>query len=205
MKVNTNTWNKIRYSLYAHGYDIGARLLDKHRKKSIELLNIKPKKKVLIIGAGTGLDLEHMPLGCEIIATDICPTMIAKINKRNTEFNHKLQTMVMDGQNLDFEDNSFDFVILNLILTVIPNPIACIKEAERVLKPNTYAMVFDKFVKENQKISRFRKTANLFTNLLFSNITLKFEPLINHTSFTKITDIDVNLKSNFRLIKLYKN
>jgi phosphatidylethanolamine/phosphatidyl-N-methylethanolamine N-methyltransferase len=40
----------------------------------------------------------------------------------------------MDGQDLIFEDKTFDYVILHLILAVIPDPEKCLLEVERVLK-----------------------------------------------------------------------
>ena len=133
MRINTNTWNRIRYTLYTPGYDLIAQYFKDSRRKSIESLEIKSGDKVLIIGAGTGLDLEFLPKDCDIIATDITPSMIYRIKRRNRTLNRNVQAMVMDGQSLGFPDTSFDFVILHLILAVIPDPIACIKESERNL------------------------------------------------------------------------
>ena len=126
MRINTNTWNKIRYTLYTPGYDLIARHFKDSRKKSINSLGVKSGDKVLIIGAGTGLDLEFLPKDCLIIATDITPSMIDRIKKRNKILSRNVQAMVMDGQSLGFSDNSFDFIILHLILAVIPDSIACI-------------------------------------------------------------------------------
>ena len=100
MRINTNAWNKIRYTIYSPGYDLAAGILKESRKKSIESLNIKTGDKVLIIGAGTGLDLEFLPKNCLITATDITPSMINKINKRNKKLNRNVEALVMDGQNL---------------------------------------------------------------------------------------------------------
>ena len=66
MKINTNAWNRIRYTLYTPGYDLIARIFENSRRKSIESLQVIAGEKVLIIGAGTGLDLEFLPNDCEI-------------------------------------------------------------------------------------------------------------------------------------------
>ncbi len=83
MKINTNRWNKFRYTLYAPGYDLMGRYFKDPRKRSVESLNIKPGDKVLIIGAGTGLDLEFIHPECEITAIDITPSMIQRIKVQN--------------------------------------------------------------------------------------------------------------------------
>lgn len=204
MKINTNTWNKIRYTLYTPGYDLIARYFKASRTKSIDSLDLKPSDKVLIIGAGTGLDIEIIQTDCKIIATDITPSMIARIKKRNIKLKRNVEAIVMDGQALRYDDNSFDKIILHLILAVIPDPVACMKEAERALKPGGYIAVFDKFVRKNTKVSSIRRFANLLTNLIFSDITRDFESIVNKTGLLVISDIDADFKGNFRLIKMTK-
>lgn len=204
MRINTNTWNRIRYTLYAPGYDWAARILSKSRKKSIESLDIKPSDRILIVGAGTGLDLEYLPSNCEIVATDITPSMIERATKRNIKLKKNLKAVVMDGQALEFSDGSFDKVILHLILAVIPDPIRCIKESERVLKSGGAIVVYDKFVRKDQKVSLFRRFTNLFTNLFFSDITRDFESIAKSTNLVVVSDVDADFKGNFRLIKLKK-
>jgi len=205
MAINTNKWNKIRYTLYTPGYDFIAKYFRNSRKKSIESLNVKPGDKILIIGAGTGLDLEFFITDCEIFATDITPSMIERIIKRNMTLNRNVQATVMDGQSLSFANNTFDFVILHLILAVIPNSIACLNEAERVLKNHGQIAVFDKFVKKNKKVSTMRKIANILTNFLFTDITRNFESIVEKSELKILSDNDADFKGVFRLIKLEKN
>jgi len=204
MKINTNRWNRIRYTLYTPGYDIVARILKDSRRKSIDSLGIKPGDKVLILGAGTGLDLEFLPNDCEITAIDITPSMVERTIKRNNDFNLNLQAMVMDGQALEFADESFDKIILHLILSVIPDPVACIKEVERVLKVDGHAVVYDKFVRKGFTVSLVRRIANLFTNVLFSDITRNFESIASHTRLKVLSDVAADFNGNFRLIKMVK-
>ena len=87
---------------------------------------------------------------------------------------------------------------------MIPNPVACIKEAERVLKPGGYIVVFDKFVRKNTEVSFIRRFLNLLTNLIFSDITRNFESIVNKTGLVVISDIDADFNGNFRLIKMTK-
>ena len=204
MKINTNSWNKIRYTILTPVYDLIAGYFKESRKKSVDALEIKAGNKVLIVGAGTGLDLAFLPNDCEIVATDITPAMIERIKKRSSTSNRRVQAIVMDGQRLEFADNSFDKIILHLILAVIPDPIACIKESERVLKPGGHIVVFDKFVRRDTKPSILRRVANLLTNLIFTDITRNFESILSKSGLRMINDIDADFNGNFRLIKLTK-
>lgn len=204
MRINTNQWNKIRYTLYTPGYDLIAGFFKDSRKRSIESLGIASGDRVLIVGAGTGLDLEFMPNDCEIVATDITPAMIERLKKRHKPLGGQVQAIVMDGQALGFEDNSFDHIVLHLILAVIPDPVACIKESERVLKPGGQIVVFDKFIRKNSKISFVRRAANLLTNLFFTDITRDFESILNETKLTLLADDAADFNGNFRLIKVTK-
>lgn len=203
MKINTNTWNRIRYTLYAPGYDLAGKIFDSSRKKAISKLGIKEGDKVLIVGAGTGLDLEFMPSGCHITATDITPSMVEYTRKRNEKLNLNLTAMVMDGQKLQFPDNTFDKVILHLILAVIPEPHACIREAERVLKAGGNISVFDKFVPQGKQVSWVRKLLNPVATFFFTDVTRSFETIVSHTGLTIKTDT-TEFKGLFRSIILEK-
>ena len=204
MKINTNLLNKLRYTLYAPAYNWPAKLLDTSRKKAIAQLNPLSGEKILIVGGGTGMDLDYLPLGCIITATDITPAMIRQIEKRNRRLKHQLKVQVMDGQRLSFENETFDKIILHLIVSVIPDPILTVLETERVLKPGGKISVYDKFVHKNNQPSLLRKTLNLFTNLFFSDITRSFEQIVTQTQLKVISDEPADFGGNFRIILLEK-
>jgi ubiquinone/menaquinone biosynthesis C-methylase UbiE len=159
---------------------------------------------VLLIGAGTGLDLDFIPPASQITATDLTPAMVAKIKKRSQSLRLKVEALVMDGHHLRFADETFDKIILHLILAVIPDPNQCLQEAERVLKPGGKVAVFDKFLKPNQEISPARKFLNYFTNAFFSDITRHFEAIVAGTNLKIESDISADFGGNFRIITLSK-
>lgn len=201
---NTNHWNRFRYTLYAPGYDFAARIFSKSRNKSIRELEINSGDEVLIVGAGTGLDLEFITADCHITATDITPAMIVRTLKKNIHLRLDLKAEVMDGQHLNFPDRTADKIILHLILAVIPDPVACLKECERVLKPGGRITIFDKFVPKGRKLSFWRKIFNPITNLLFSDITRRFETIVSETNLLIESDLQADFNGNFRIIRLRK-
>ena len=87
----------------------------------------------------------------------------------------------MDGQALPFADESFDAVILHLIVAVIPDPRACLREAARVLRSGGRAAVLDKFVPDDQRPSAGRRALNVLTSTLFSDVTRQLGPLLADT------------------------
>ena len=205
MKVNTNKWNRIRYTVYAPIYDLIGSYFAASRKASVNSLGIESGEKVLIIGAGTGLDLEFFPPNCEITLTDITASMLERARKRNLKLKRNIIIHVMDGQNLDFPDGSFDKIVLHLILAVIPDPAACIREAERVLKKGGKVSVFDKFLGKNKKASLLRRFFNLFTSLLFSDISRDFESIHSKSNLRLVSDVPADFSGHFRRILLVKN
>jgi len=204
MRINTNIWNRIRYTLLSPWYDLVAKFFSPYRRISIDHAAIQPGDKVLLIGAGTGLDLEFIPAHADITATDITPAMLNQLKKRAAKLGLHVSVRIMDGQKLDFPDSHFDKIILHLILAVIPDPVACLKEAERVLKPEGTIAVFDKFLPAHQQPGWSRKALNLLTNLMATNINRKFGDIAAQTSLRVLKDIDAGFNGNLKFYILAK-
>ncbi len=201
--LSWNSWNRIRYTFYTPFYDVIAKVFKPYRKQSIDSLSIKDGSKVLIIGAGSGLDLEFLPENIDITAIDITPSMIRELEKKAHELHLTVNAQVMDGADLGFNDSSFDYVILHLILAVIPNPIACIKETERVLRPGGKAAIMDKFIPDKRKRNLILHILNPLANLLATNLTRDIDLILNSTNLQKKSDI--RFKSIFRCIQIQKS
>ena len=204
MRINTNHWNKIRYTVFSPVYDLVAMWFSKYRKISIEQLDVQLGEKVLIVGAGTGLDLKFISKDADITATDITPAMLNKLVEQGMQLGLKVDARVMDGQQLQFPDAAFDKIILHLILAVIPDPVACIKEAERVLKPGGKIAVFDKFLPENERAGAAREILNIITGFFATEINRRFEDIISHTRLQVVKKAQADFNRNFRIFLLEK-
>ena len=183
MPINTNRWNRLRYTLYAPLYDRVVKL-QRPRRRSIELLELRPGERVLIDGAGTGADLDFIPDGVEVVATDLTPAMVERIRARAARLGREVDARVMDAHALDFPDGHFNAVIRHLIVAVVPDPQSAVREAARVLRPGGRVAVFDKFVREGHSPSGIRRGLNIVTNALFSDVTRKLGPLLAGTVLT---------------------
>lgn len=183
--INTNLWNKIRYSVYRPFYDPVGRYFTPYRKQSIQSLNLNPNDKILIVGAGTGLDLEFLQGFKHITAIDITQSMIHQLKQRAHQLRLPVTALVMDGSHLEFEDASFDAVILHLIVAVIPDAVGCIKETERVLKPGGKFTIMDKFLPPGTSPSLLRRLINPFSNILATNLNRNIDELLAHSNLIK--------------------
>lgn len=205
MSLNTNTWNRLRYTFYLPVYDLIAdRAFRKYRQRSIKLLQAQPDDNILIVGAGTGLDLPYLRGYARITANDITPGMITKLKVRAEQLAIPVEAHVMDGQQLAYPDNSFDAVLLHLIIAVIPNPVACIREVERVLKPGGAVMVFDKFLTDGQKPSLLRRLFNQVASTLFSDVNRSIGSIVSHTSMQVELNEPAAFGGTFRIVRLRK-
>lgn len=180
MTINTTRWNRLRYTLWAPFYDRVAGFA-RQRRRSIELLDLRAGERVLIDGAGTGADLDFVPPGVEVVATDLTPAMVRRIGRRAARLGRSVDARVMDAQNLTYPDASFDAVILHLIVAVVPDPVATVREAARVLRPGGRVAVFDKFVADDATPSLLRRALNLLANTLFTDLTRSLGPLLAGT------------------------
>ncbi len=92
-----------------------------------------PDMRVLEIGTASGLVARAVADKVrEVQAIDYSEKMIAKARVMTEREN--IHFSVQDATNLDFEDRSFDVVIIAAVLHIIPNPEEVLKEIDRVLK-----------------------------------------------------------------------
>ena len=204
MRINTNVWNRVRYSLWAPFYDHIDRFFRRQRRRSFEILNLQPGERALIVGAGTGLDLDFIPAGVEVAAIDITPAMIERLRKRAARLGLPVDARVMDGQALEYPDASFDAVVLHLILAVIPDPVCCVRETARVLKRGGRAIIFDKFAPDSGRLPLLIRLLSPFANILATNVTRRLGPILEGSGLRIVHQEPAKMGGLFRIALLQK-
>jgi phosphatidylethanolamine/phosphatidyl-N-methylethanolamine N-methyltransferase len=145
---------------------------------------ITPGAQVLELGVGTGTSFPAYPRHCEVTGIDLAADMLgrarAKIAK-NTWFH--LQVMEMDALNLTFEDNSFDYVTAFHTVTVVPDPIRMLAEANRVCRPGGKIVIINHFTTDLPIIGPLTEALDPVTRQLGWRTKLRLAPFLEATNF----------------------
>jgi ubiquinone/menaquinone biosynthesis C-methylase UbiE len=91
--------------------------------------------EVLEVAAGTGRNLPHYPDAVRLTTIELSPEMLAIARRRAGEVGREVDQRLGDAQALEFQNESFDTVVIILGLCTIPDPRQAINEAHRVLRP----------------------------------------------------------------------
>lgn len=99
------------------------------------LLDGKNCQKVLDIGCGPGFfSVLLAQMGYEVTAVDYTENMLAEAKKNAASYGVSIDFKRMDAQKLEFEDETFDFVISRNVLWNLERPCEAYEEWLRVLK-----------------------------------------------------------------------
>ena len=199
----TNRWNRFIYRLWAPVYDaLVGPLFQPGRVRALRLLDLKPGERILLLGIGTGADLPLLPEGVQAVGVDLSPEMLARARSRLPLIGRRVTLIQADAQNFPIEAGSFDAVVLNLILSVIPDGRACLQLALRALKAGGRAVIFDKFAPEGSRLSPLRRVLNWFSTAFGTDITRRFSDMAAGSGAEVLLEEPSILGGNYRIILL---
>ncbi len=119
----------------------------------LEMCHITENSKILDVGCGVGATISYIAkkYGVQVTGIDQSERMVQRATKRVAKRNVKdlVKVEVADVINLPFEDNSFDIVMTESVLTFVENKPKAIDEIVRVTKSGGYiglneTILFDK-------------------------------------------------------------
>ncbi len=174
------------YSDFAPLYDkIFGKLFYSRLERVIEGLEIPGGAKVLEVGAGTGTSFPAYPNHCEVTGIDLAPDMLARARQkiRNNGWTH-LKVMEMNALNLEFPENTFDYVMAFHVVTVVPDPIRMIAEAKRVCKPGGKIVIVNHFTSEVPFLGSVTEALDPITRWLGWRTNMSLRPLVEATDLT---------------------
>lgn len=182
----SNAWLRFRYTIWAPHYDRVTKFHEQ-RKRSIALLDLRPGERLIVIGCGTGADLPFVPPEVEVLATDVTPAML---NQARAHARPGIEFRVLDGMALDLPDASFDAAILHMVLEVIPDPVRCLQEAARVLRPGGRLAVFDKFVPDHERLGVLRRTGLALLDFVFTSTNRRMGEILDRSGAPLVVEHD---------------
>jgi len=199
---------RLSYSLIAPIYDLAiSGPLRAARTRSLRALPVNRAGKVLVSGIGTGLDLPLLPKLHHYTALDFNAAMLSRARLRGANLHgESLQVdwVLGDSMALPFPDAHFDHVVLHLIVAVVPQPVQCLGEAARVLKPGGTIVLFDKFLKPN-KLALLRRALNPLSRRIATRMDVVFEEVLSAVpQLQLVSDVPLLAAGWFRGIVLEK-
>ncbi|MDQ3185561.1 MAG: class I SAM-dependent methyltransferase, partial [Pseudomonadota bacterium] len=130
---------------------------------------------ILLSGIGSGLDLPYLPPCHGYVGLDLTAAMLSRAKLRIGSL--RLNLIQGNSMSLPFADESFDHVVLHLILAVVPDATACLRETARVLKPGGSVLILDKFLKPGET-ALIRRTLNVLSRHVVTRLDVVFEEVL---------------------------
>jgi ubiquinone/menaquinone biosynthesis C-methylase UbiE len=195
-----SAWLRARYSLYASFYDLGPGFAAE-RRRAIELLDLRRGERVLVPGVGTGADLALLPADVHVLGVDLTPAMLARARAQARE---ATELRLMNAERLELPDDGFDAVLLHQILEVVSDPVRCLAEAARVLRPGGRLSVFDKFLPDGEPPSPWRSAVARLVDVVFTSVKLRFPQLLADAGVPLVVEHQEACQGPFRIVLLRK-
>lgn len=154
---------------------MGNRLFRKARQQAFSEIEVRQGDSLLLVGVGTGEDFPFLPAGASITGIDLSEDMLriagSKKNSRD------IALLQMNAENMEFGNQKFDVIVLNLILSVVEHPEKVLEKSLNFLSPGGTLLVFDKFIDSNQKPNIIRRLLNKITSVFGTDITRDFHKI----------------------------
>ena len=116
-------------------------------KRNQKKIGAEKPLNILDVGCEAGYFIVLLGLkGYDVTGIDLTRAMIDMANElidMNGPYECDLKAIVMDGENLDFPDESFDVIITRNLTWTLPHPVRAYSEWYRVLKKEGMLLNFD--------------------------------------------------------------
>jgi ubiquinone/menaquinone biosynthesis C-methylase UbiE len=196
--------NQRVYTFWSPIYDLLFKpLSSRPRSKAIGYLELRVGQHLLIPGIGTGLDLPLLNPDINVTGLDFNRAMLAKAQQKVCRENITL--FQGDAQRLPFPDESFDALLFNLLLSVVPDGAAAFCEGWRVLRTGGRAAIFDKFLPEDGQLTAGRQFIGLIIRTLGTDPNRKLSQVTAGVGGVRVILNEASLlRGQYRTILLEK-
>ena len=202
---NSKTMRK--YDRAASLYDVFELPLEKIWFSSWRKKYVSPLKgRILEVGIGTGKNIPYYSQYANVTGIDFSRKMLERAKKMLENSGKKnIELKLMDAEKLEFEDNSFDYVVTSCVFCSVPDPIKGLKEIKRVLRPSGKLVMIEHVLSSNRAIALIENIFNpmhrFFTGTEINRDTKKN---IQKAGLRIIKDIKLALFDVFRLFEAGK-
>ncbi len=199
---------KDTYRRYAKVYDLifGA-ALDAGRKAAIRTMHCETGERILEVGVGTGISLPMYPHDVQIVGIDISAEMLDVAHKRVAEqkLHHVESLRVMDAEQMDLPDHSFDKVIAMYVASVVPHPERLISEMRRVCKPDGEMIIVNHFRSSHRVINGVEALLRPFAGWIGFTPDVELSQFVADNGLDVIDIRDTDFLGHWKLIRCRNN
>ena len=196
------------YRRYAQGYDLyfGA-MFQQGRQAIITKMNCHSGDRILEVGVGTGLSLPLYSRNVQITGIDLSREMLARARMRKIRENltHVAALQLMDAENMEFGDNSFDMVVAMYVVSVTPHPARLVNEMRRVCKPEGELYIVNHFHHTNPFVGGVERMISPLSRQMGFRPDFSMKKFIQETGLDVVERIPVNLLGYWTLLKCRNN
>ena len=126
----TNTWSL--FDRLADRYDRVVPFFADFARQLVDILDSAPGTRLVDIGTGRGaVATVAAARGCVVTAIDAAPRMVALLTAEHPE----IDARVMDAQDLDLPEGSFDIAAGAFVIHLVDDPARVLAELRRVVRP----------------------------------------------------------------------
>jgi phosphatidylethanolamine/phosphatidyl-N-methylethanolamine N-methyltransferase len=176
------------------------------RVQAIKRMAIKPGERVLEVGVGTGINTLLYPRDCSVTGIDLTSSMLDKARDRVARGGiQNVRLLEMDAADLKFADNTFDIVYAPYVISVVPDPIAVVREMRRVCRPGGRVIILNHFRSTNRAWAWLDRAISPLTVHIGFKSDLDLTAFLTQTDLKPISIEKVNFPKIWSLITCIKN
>jgi ubiquinone/menaquinone biosynthesis C-methylase UbiE len=165
---------------------------NKHTREIRRRVCADLKGEVLEIGFGTGHNLPFLPADVvRLLAVEPSGRSVELARQRIANLPINVEVIGLDGQRLPVDDASVDAVLCTWSLCTIPDAVAAVREARRVLRPGGQFHFVEHGAAPDEKVLRRQDRFNGVQNRIAGGCNLNRDiPGIIETGGLTITKLD---------------
>jgi phosphatidylethanolamine/phosphatidyl-N-methylethanolamine N-methyltransferase len=171
------------------------------RHVALKRMDIQPGDRILEVGVGTGLNALLYPKDCSVVGVDLSAGMLARAQERiERAGKHNVTLAQMDAKHLAFPDDSFDIVYAPYLVSVVPDPVAVVREMRRVCRPGGKLLILNHFKSSNPLLALAERAVSPLTVHIGFKTDVELPPLLLRAGLVPASVEKVNVPPLWTLV-----